>query len=86
MKVRCINASNKPKQIPDDQWVKEGEIYTVIRVVKLSLQQDRLGLILKEIKLIECFPYEFYDSNRFEPFEEDSKKEEVVKEADFDFI
>jgi hypothetical protein len=79
MKVRCINSSNKPKQIPEDQWVKEGEIYTVTRIVRLALQQDRLGLILKEIKLVDCFPYEFYDSNRFEPI--DDKTEREIKKA-----
>ena len=88
MKVLCINASNKPKQIPDDQWIKEGETYTVTRIVRPALQQGVLGLILKEIKLIDCFPYEFYNSDRFIPINEtlDREKEETVKEADLDSL
>jgi hypothetical protein len=88
MKVRCVNSANKPKSIPDDQWIKEGEIYTVTRVVQLALQQDRLGLILEEIKLTDCFPYEFYDSNRFEPVDNLTEKEiqKARKEADLDSV
>jgi len=87
MKVVCINDSNKPSKITEDQWVKKGEVYTVIRVVRLALQKDKLGLILKEIKLDKSsFPYEFYDSNRFIVAEEVMDKEELVKEADLDSI
>ena len=81
MKVVCINDSNKPSKISKDQWVKKGQTYTVIRIVRLALQNDKLGLILKEIKLDKsCFPYEFYDSDRFTPVEESLEKEELVEE------
>ena len=90
MRVICINASNKPKSIPVEQWIKEGEVYTVVRVVRLSLQQDKLGLILKEVQLANCFPYEFYDSERFTPVddvkEEKEEVEEIAKEVDLDLV
>ena len=87
MRVLCINDSNKPSKITEDQWIKKGEIYTVTRVVRLALQKDKLGLILKEIKLDKsCFPYEFYDSERFIVAEEVMEKEELIKEADLDSI
>lgn len=87
MKVICINDSNKPKKITEDQWVKKGQLYTVIRVVRLALQNDKLGLILKEIKLDKsCFPYEFYDSDRFIVANEIMEKEELIREADLESI
>lgn len=68
MQVICINALNKPKQIPDNKWVTEGEIYTVVRLVRLNLQQNKLGIVLEEIDLDEsCFPYHYFDADRFSP-------------------
>lgn len=83
MKVICTNASNKPKQISTDQWPIKGQTYTVVRVVRLSLQQDKLGLILKEISITDSFPYEFYDSARFSPVEELEKEEKALSEEQF---
>ena len=66
MKVVCINASNKPSKIPIEKWVKEGETYTVIRQVSLSLQINKVGYQLEEIELTEvCFPYLYFDADRF---------------------
>lgn len=70
MKVICINSSNKPKEIPFDQWIIEGEEYTITKIVKMGLQGNKLGVLLKEIQLGEdCFPYEYYDADRFIPME-----------------
>ena len=68
MQVICTNALNKPRQIPENKWVKEGEIYTVIRLVRLNLQANKVGLVLEEIDLDEsCFPYHYFDADRFAP-------------------
>lgn len=80
MKVICIRDSNRPSQIPVEEWIVEGEIYTVIGMVNLPLQPGKLGLLLKEIQLSELsFPYEFYDAERFSIIQED-KLEEVTQE------
>jgi len=66
MKVICINSSNKPLEIPDNQWVELGETYTVTQIIALPLQPGKTGFLLKEVSLSpECFPYEFYSSDRF---------------------
>jgi len=67
MKVICIDASNKPDKIPLEEWVEEGVVYTVKRIVSLNVQ-DAFGYELEEIFLSEkCFPYECYAAERFLP-------------------
>ncbi len=79
--VICIDASNKPNDIPNSKWVKKGEIYTVIRVVKLPLQAMAIGYELEEIDLKDCFPYQFFSSNRFGILMRDDEwAEEVLSE------
>ena len=66
MRVLCINDKKKPEQIPQNQWVEEGVIYTVTKAINLPLQSGIAGFLLKEVSLSpDCFPYEFYSSNRF---------------------
>jgi|TARA_R110001606_G_scaffold131353_3_gene267276 hypothetical protein len=86
MKVICINDSSKPNKIPNEQWIKKGEAYTVTRIVRLALQQDTMGLLLKEVKMDNsCFPYEFYDADRFAIIDETLvKTEESIKEKEAD--
>jgi hypothetical protein len=91
MRAICIDASNKPSKVPDNEWVIEGEVYTITRVVRMGLQDNKFGVLLKEVKLSSnSFPYELYDAERFLPidllsqaFEE---KQETVKEADLELI
>lgn len=68
MKVICIDSSNKPKKVPDSEWIIEGNVYTVIEVKRMGLQSNKLGVKLKEVELSEnSFPYEFFDFERFLP-------------------
>ena len=68
MKVICIDADNKPQNIPIEEWVKEGEMYNVTRIVRMGLQKKTYGFLLKEVQLSSrSFPYELYDSSRFLP-------------------
>lgn len=84
MQVICINDTNKPKRISPSEWILEGEIYTVTKVVKLALQPGKFGFFLKEKQLSEqSFPYESYDSQRFAPLSDMSlvnELEEVLLE------
>ena len=91
MKVICIDADNKPKNVPIEEWVKEGDMYNVTKIVRMGLQKDIYGFLLKEVQLSSrSFPYELYDSSRFLPIEllsdiKEEKKEEVnVEENDAD--
>lgn len=91
MKMVCIDSSNKPAKVPVEQWIKEGEVYTAIKIVKMGLQDKKYGLLLKEVQMsADCFPYEYYDADRFIPldirvYEVEEKKEEVL-EADLELI
>ena len=85
MKVICIDADNKPQNIPIEEWVKEGDMYNVTRIVKMGLQKDIYGFLLKEVQLSSrSFPYELYDSSRFLPIGilSDMKEEEKVNIED----
>lgn len=79
MKIICINDINRPKQIPIEKWVKKGNAYTLLGVVELNVQIGKLGFILAEIELDEsCFPYFYFDSERFAIPEDIS----VIKETE----
>jgi hypothetical protein len=91
MRAICIDASNKPSKVPDNEWVIEGEVYTITRVVRMGLQDNKFGVLLKEVKLSSnSFPYELYDAERFLPIDLLSQaleeKQETVKEADLELI
>jgi hypothetical protein len=87
----CIDSSKKPSKVPIEQWIEEGEVYTVIKVVKMGLQNGKYGVLLKEVQMsADCFPYEYYDADRFIPldirvYEAQEEKEEVL-EADLELI
>lgn len=91
MRAICIDASNRPSKVPENEWVVEGEIYTITRVVRMGLQENKFGVLLKEVKLsTNSFPYELYDAERFLPLDllagalEETR--ETVKEADLELI
>jgi hypothetical protein len=89
MKAICIDSSNKPTKIPIEQWIKEGETYTITKIVKMGLQDGRYGVLLKEVQMsADCFPYEYYDADRFLPLDilTEVREEETVKEADLELI
>ena len=91
MKVICIDSDNKPDKIPDNEWIKEGLVYTVVQVVNMGLQQNKLGVKLKEVDLSEeSFPYQFYDFNRFIPIEMLSnlhqENEKIAETANLELI
>ena len=85
MKVICIDADNKPQNIPIEEWVKEGDMYNVTRIVRMGLQKDIYGFLLKEVQLSSrSFPYELYDSSRFLPIGilSDMKEEKEINVED----
>ena len=91
MRAVCIDSSNKPSKVPENEWIKEGEIYTITRIVRMGFQDNVFGVLLKEVQLSsKSFPYELYDMSRFLPIdlltEVYSEKEETVKESDLELI
>jgi len=91
MKAICIDDTNKPKRIPLNEWIKEGETYTIIRFVRMELEKNKFGVLLKEVQLSSAsFPYELYDAERFLPLDLLTnalhKEEESVLEADLELV
>jgi len=71
MQVICIDDSKKPNQIPQEKWIKKGQIYTILSVTQMSIQRGKLGFKLVEIELDNsCFPYEYFSADRFLPVEQ----------------
>ena len=50
-RVKCIDAKNKPNDIPTSKWVVEGEFYTVVKVAKLLIQGGMVGFKLEELNI-----------------------------------
>jgi hypothetical protein len=89
MRAICIDDKNRPMKILPSEWIREGETYTITRVIRMGLQDGKYGVLLKEVQLsAESFPYEYYDADRFLPLDilTEVRKEEVVKEADLELI
>lgn len=83
----CIDASNKPNEIPKSKWLKEGEKYHVI-FTTIVLPQRELAFDLSEIQLTENeLPYEYFLSSRFAIRDEDiDRLMELIKDcSDTDF-
>lgn len=68
-KVVCINDKYRPDGIPTSKWVKEGEIYTVIEVSVMRIQNDMIGFKLEEKNIDDCIPYQYFDAARFLPLD-----------------
>jgi hypothetical protein len=65
MKVECTNDSGRPNEIPSNKWIKKGELYTVIGIIKCNIQKGALALILEEIDLSDCEPFKGFNAERF---------------------
>lgn len=81
MRVLCINDNGRPDDIPASKWVKAGEPYTVIDVIKCVTQPGQpFAYVLDEIDLSGCGFYKGFSSTRFVVTEyqpEAEKKEEA---------
>jgi hypothetical protein len=69
--VVCINAKNKPTEIPTNCWVEEQEIYTVVAVQKMALQGGLLSFVLEEVTPPADSPFDSYLADRFRPATDD---------------
>ena len=65
-KVKAVDTSNKPNDIPTSKWLVKGKVYTVINVELMRMQNNEIGYKLSEIDLDDCFPYTRFGAWRFE--------------------
>lgn len=72
--ITCIDDSDKPKEIPNNKWIKKDSEYELIFIAWCKPQECQ-GFSLAEIELDDsCLPYEYFRSSRF------SIKEEYLEE------
>jgi hypothetical protein len=85
MRVKCINDSNKPSDIPNSKWVEKGIVYTVIDEYK-SLPQEIDTYVLAELDL-EGTGYGGFAADRFDIDLTDELEEinlEIMEEIDLE--
>lgn len=74
VKSICINDSNKPKEIPEQKWIKKDNEYTITHIFIHPNQGGIQGVHLKELTLKDCGLYETYKLSRF-AFKKDDLQE-----------
>jgi len=84
--VICLDARNKPNDIPSSKWVVEGQKYTVIKVAKLLIQGGMVGFKLEELNIDAYFPYQFFAASRFglpvnQGFDVEAMLNKILEEA-----
>ncbi len=81
MKVVCLNDQHRPAEIPTTHWVKEGDIYTVLKVMKCNAQGGIYGYELEEINLKPFSPWEYFAAHRFATLVEAPELEEFAENS-----
>ena len=69
--VVCINDSNKPAEIPIENWCSKGDLYHVSEISVMARQSNVLGYKLVEISLPKDCKYQKYLATRFAPATEE---------------
>lgn len=85
-RVQCLNAKDKPNDIPTSKWVVEGEFYTVVKIAKLLIQGGMVGFKLEELNIDAYFPYQYFAATRFgipvmEDWDLEGILEKILQEA-----
>ncbi len=71
IKCICIDAEDKPAQIPKEKWVEKDKEYTLAFSMTVS-PQKKLAFQLQEIDLDDsCSPYTWFLASRFSFKKED---------------
>jgi hypothetical protein len=79
-KVICINASNRPTEVPVGSWIEKDETYTVIGASNMARQRMTLGYKLEEVEFPDDCEYQYYSASRFRPVTEDDMAAEAALE------
>lgn len=82
MKLLCITDKTKPKEIPESKFVKEGEWYELLMVIR-CMPANVIGFQFVSPELDEsCHPYICYLGTRFAMLEKDVQEfEQLCKDC-----
>jgi hypothetical protein len=61
----CVDAKNRPSEIPVSKWIVEQEKYNITHVYNQLQQQGIKGVELAEFDISECVPFNCYRLDRF---------------------
>ena len=84
-KVICIDASNRPNEVPTSRWIEKEQEYT-IRSVCWMESQGIYGCKLEEINNDDLFPYSFFALSRFAILKEEIDKAIEEKELELEEV
>lgn len=64
IRCKCVDATDRPKEIPSEKWVKKGGEYNITWVYWKPIQ-NLMAVELAEFDISDCFPYNSYKIQRF---------------------
>lgn len=70
----CIDGKNRPKEVPPQMWINEGTQYHITHVYRHPMQGGIQGVLLQEVQIKNCPPFEAYRLSRFAFRKEDIPK------------
>ncbi len=85
-KLICINARNRPNEIPTSRWVKEGEEYTIAKLMLMKQQNGIAGIKLHEINIDDCFPWTYFRLDRFAITQDMLEKMMADQELEIEYV
>lgn len=64
MKCIAIDVNNRPNEVPVSRWIKQGQEYTIVKVMKM-MNQGIYGVKLEELNNDDLFPWSYFGLYRF---------------------
>jgi hypothetical protein len=81
IRVICIDDSNKPSEVNEKDWIKKGNKYTVIKLVRILNKRQYGGQGVKLLeKPINTDKYKYFKIERFKPLDEDEKLLDLIEQ------
>lgn len=74
VKCICLDDSNRPNDIPQSKWIKQGEEYHITHIFNMVTQGSVIGCEIAETDISMYAPYNCFRITRFGFQEEDIEK------------
>jgi hypothetical protein len=82
VRVICINDKDRPNEVPNTRWIKQGEVYHIVQIDKLNAQGGIYGCKLDEIDNDDLTPYEYFRLDRFAVPEQLTEEDAILEKID----
>lgn len=84
--VICISDSNRPNEIPTSRWLELYKEYTIIKLMKMKVQNGIAGVKLAEINNDDLFPWTYFRADRFGITEDELNRLAEIKELEVEYV